>query len=70
MGRLWTSQQLKRTAHRLSLCHPLGYMEVDEMKARVQELWNQNSRYTAQRVVQSLGAERRVGDVRAFRLAD
>jgi hypothetical protein len=65
MGRRWSGHQLARTARRLGLQHPPGYMKNHVVRARVHELWSQNPSCTRDQVVANIGLEHGIGLVRA-----
>lgn len=65
MGRLWSSHQLQRTARRLGLNHPTGYLRNSAVRTRVQAMWNERPGITIAQVVSGLGLEHPIGYVRA-----
>ena len=65
MGKLWSGHQLKRTARRLRLHHPPGYLKNDVVRAQVQALWEQNPDITINQVISGVDAGHRLGIERA-----
>jgi DNA invertase Pin-like site-specific DNA recombinase len=65
MNRGWTGHQLARTARRLGLHHPPGFLKNNVVQARVKAIWTQNTKCTAEEVVAGLGLEHQLGIQRA-----
>lgn len=65
MGRLWSGHQLRRTARRLGLDHPPGYLKNDLVRARVRAIWTEHPDCTIKQVVASMGAQHPLGICRA-----
>ena len=57
---------MRRTARRLGLHHPPGYLKDDVVRARVQAIWKQHPDCTAQQVIANLGLEHPLGVCRAY----
>ncbi|MFL6603194.1 MAG: recombinase family protein [Steroidobacteraceae bacterium] len=66
-GARWTGQQVLRTALRLRIHHPRR-LPRDAARARVRDIWEQNSAVTGHQVVASLGREHLLGFRRACEL--
>ena len=66
-GARWTGQQVLRTALRLRIYHPRR-LPRDAARARVRDIWEQNSAVTGHQVGASLGREHLLGFRRACEL--
>jgi DNA invertase Pin-like site-specific DNA recombinase len=65
MGRAWSGHQLGRTARRLGLHHPPGYLKDDVVRERVRAIWTRNPDCTIKQVVARIEAEHPLGICRA-----
>jgi DNA invertase Pin-like site-specific DNA recombinase len=64
-GRRWCGNQLAKTSRLLGLDHPLSFMKNDFVRDRVKALWKEHPDCTIAQVIESMGAEQRLGTVRA-----
>ena len=65
MGKHWRGHALQRMARRLGINHPLGYLKDDEVRARVQAIWQQQPDCTVPQVIARMNAPHPLGITRA-----
>jgi DNA invertase Pin-like site-specific DNA recombinase len=67
MRRSWTGHQLHRSARRLGLNHPIAWLEEKVVRDRVFAIWKDDPMCKLGKVIDNIGLEHRVGQVRALR---